>query len=103
MINITKFFKDNFDENNYYGYSFSHLKYLDDVPEYTFFDIEDLISDFKDMLDPVNEKRITMTMQDKFILMCFYFNKNGYIIVQFPKLFERPHKEKSYPLFMHDT
>lgn len=100
MINITQYFKDNFDENNYYGYSFPHLKYLDDIPEYTYFDDEDLIMDFRDMLEPKNEKKITIRKADKFILMCFYLYKNGYIIEQFPKLFERPDKEKCYPDFM---
>lgn len=100
MINITKFFKENYDEDDYYGYSFFHLKILDDIPEYVYYDDEELIMCFKDMLDPVNEKEITIRNEDKFILMCFYFYKNGYIIEQFPKLFERPHKEKSYPDFM---
>ena len=100
MINITQYFKDNYDENDYYGYSFFYLKFLDDIPEYVYYDEEELIVDFKDMLDPVHEKEITIRKEDKFILMCFYFYKNGYIIEQFPKLFERPHKEKCYPDFM---
>lgn len=98
MIDITEYFQNNAKENEYYGYKFPNL-FMNDTRHYEYYDEIDLINGFKNLINPSNENKITLILQDKYVLMCFYFYKNNYYIKQFPNLFKRP-SEKCLPHFM---
>ncbi len=100
MINITDYFKENVENNDYYNYYFSVLKY-DNIKDYIYYDDKQLIEEFKELLCTLNDKNITLRLQDKFILICFYLQNNDYKVKQFPKLFERPDSKKSLPEFIY--
>ena len=68
MINITDYFKENVENNDYYNYYFSVLKY-DNIKDYIYYDDKQLIEEFKELLCTLNDKNITLRLQDKFILM----------------------------------
>lgn len=65
MINITDYFKENVENNDYYNYYFSVLKY-DNIKDYIYYDDKQLIEEFKELLCTLNDKNITLRLQDKF-------------------------------------
>ncbi len=94
MIDLLKYFKDNYEKNEYYKNHYFSIVHIEDIREkkysYEYYDDQEVINAFKDIVKPENEKNITIELEEKFILICFYLDSQGYIIEQFPTLLKRP-------------
>ena len=94
MIDLLEYFKENYEKNEYYKDHYFSIKDIEDIRDkkyfYRYYDAQEVIDAFKDIVKPENEKNITIELEEKFILICFYLNNQGYIIQEFPDLLKRP-------------
>ena len=94
MIDILEYFKANYSKNDYYKAHYFYLKDIEDIRQkkyfYQYFDDEEIINAFKDIVKPENEKKITLELEEKFIMICFYLCDQEYIIQEFPELLKKP-------------
>lgn len=94
MIDLLWYFKENYEKNEYYKSHYFSIKDIEVIRKktyfYNYYDDQEVIDAFKDIIKPENEKNITIELEEKFILICFYLNDRGYIIEEFPSLLERP-------------
>ena len=94
MIDLLEYFKENYVKNSYYKSHYFSIKDIEDIRDktyfYNYYDDQEVIEAFKDIIKPENEKNITIELEEKFILICFYLNDQGYVIQEFPELLKRP-------------
>lgn len=94
MIDLLEYFKENYDKKDYYKSHYFSIKDIEDIRDktyfYNYYDDQEIIETFKDIIKPENEKNITIELEEKFILICFYLNDQGYVIREFPELLKRP-------------
>lgn len=94
MIDLLEYFKENYVNNDYYKSHYFSIKDIEDIRDktyfYNYYDDQEVIEAFKDIIKPENEKNITIELEEKFILICFYLNDQGYVIQEFPELLKRP-------------
>lgn len=97
MINITEYFRENIKKNDYYTYHFIGTAYDETIIEYTFYDDDELILEFKKFLKKKYNEDITIRDEDRFIIMSFYLNDKGYYIKEFPEYLKRPYAKSALP------
>lgn len=97
MINITEYFKENIKRNEYYNYHFLGIAYDETIIDYTFYDDDELILEFKKFLKKKLTEEITYRDDMRFVLISFYLQDNGYYIEQFPEYLERPYTKAALP------
>ena len=91
MIDLRKYFVDNIHKNSYFSYKFAKLVYENYVNEYTKFDDEEIILEFKKLIYPYNGNYKECKSDDeKFIYICFYLSCNNYYIEEFPNFMNKP-------------
>lgn len=105
MVNLLSFFEENYSDTYYiqlkdfvkskrYYYScFGDIIGEENI-SYDMYDINEIIEKFKEICQP--DRGYTDDDNSWFILISFYFWKNGYTLDQFPNIFERPKNIKSF-------
>lgn len=94
MIDLLEYFKENYKQNDYYKNYYFSIKDIEDIRNkkyfYRYYDTQEIIEAFRDIIKPENEKNITIELDEKFILICFYLTDQGFVIKEFPELLKRP-------------
>lgn len=107
MIDFRKYYLDNVKEDEYYYRFFDLIKNVNitynaftnyQIPEETgdatffVYDEKEVINKFKELCQPANK---LSRNEDKcwFYTVCFYLDRHGYYIEQFPNVLKRPPKE----------
>lgn len=102
MINLIQYFSNHVREDMYYYHHFFYLT-NEERHDVNYYDDLEIIEEFRIMIDPKNENNITLHLNEKFILMCFYLYNNGYTIKQFPNFLERPNKKCALYDFLYNN
>ena len=97
MINITQYFKENISKNDYYKYHFEGIAYDETIREYRFFDDIELIEKFKRFLKKKLKEDISLRDEDRYIIISFYLDSNGYYIREIPEYLARPYDKAALP------
>ena len=108
MIDLRKYYLDNVKQDEYF-YRFYHLikdacgskDVLRDFikqndvtdAEFMAFDTDDAIAKFRELCQPGHEPYGNQENQCWFYVICFYLNRLGYYIEQFPNVLQRPPKD----------
>lgn len=92
MLDLVKMFLEDKNKEYYSRFDIPE-KYQDEFgfeEEYKFliFDDKEAIQKFKDYVKPPDNS--TTEQSNDFILLCYYLNKQGYYITEFPEFLERP-------------
>lgn len=87
MMDILKFFKDNYDSKSYYSKFHSTLASIHDE-QFVYADRQEIIDRFRLICKPPETEY--ENDNNEFLLLCFWLNKNGYTIKEFPNLLSRP-------------
>lgn len=93
MANITpgidtlKFFRDNYDSRSYYSKFHSQLAGIHDE-KFIYIDGRELVDRFRTICKPPEVEY--ESNNNEFLLLCFWLNKNGYTVKEFPNLLSRP-------------
>lgn len=87
MIDTLKFFKGNFDPKSYYSKFHGELAGIHDE-QFVYVDRREIIDRFRLICKPPETEYDNNN--NEFLLLCFWLNKNGYVIKEFPNLLSRP-------------
>lgn len=87
MIDTLKFLKDNYDPKSYYSKFYGKLISIYDE-QFVYVDIQEIIDRFRIICKPPEAEY--ENNNNEFLLLCFWLNKNGYVIKEFPNLLSRP-------------
>lgn len=99
-MDLLKYYYDNIQETDYYYKFYNELNIEDifgNLTDCNFFDTKEVIQKFKELCMP--QSNYSSDDNSCFILICYFLNKNGYFIKQFPNVIERP---KSLDSFAYD-
>lgn len=96
MINIRKYFLENITDKEYHFIfkNYIHIGvnfFLNNA--YEFWDDKAIIERFKELCEPKKEYRFSEYERILFYLITYYLYKEGYVIKEFPMLFERPPRD----------
>ena len=105
MVNLLSFFEEHYLDTYYlqlkdfvkpkrYNYSYFGDIIGEENISYDMYDINEIIEKFKEICQP--DRGYTDEDNSWYILISFYFWKNGYTLDQFPNIFERPKNIKSF-------
>lgn len=86
-IDTLKFFRSNYDPKSYYSKFHSQLLSIHDE-QFVYIDRQELVDRFRAICKPPEMEY--ENNNNEFLLLCFWLNKNGYIIKEFPNLLSRP-------------
>lgn len=87
MIDTLKFFKANYDPKSYYSKFYSQLISIHDE-RFVYVDGQEIAERFRLICKPPETEY--ENNNNEFLLLCFWLNKNGYVIKEFPNLLSRP-------------
>jgi len=87
MIDTLKYFKDNYSPKSYYSKFYSQLSSITDE-QFAYVDRQEIVDRFRLMCKPPETEY--ENDNNEFLLICFWLNKNGYTIKEFPNLLSRP-------------
>lgn len=87
MIDTLKFFKENYDPKSYYSKFYRQLASIHDE-QFVYLDRQEIIDRFRLISKPPETEY--ENDNNEFLLLCFWLNKNGYAIKEFPNLLSRP-------------
>lgn len=87
MVDTLKFFKDNYDPKSYYSKLHKQLTGIHDE-QFVYADRQEIIDRFRLICKPPETEY--ENDNNEFLLLCFWLNKNGYVIKEFPNLLSRP-------------
>lgn len=87
MIKLVSYFEENCTD----GYYYHHFAYIPIFKnEIYYYDADEVICEFKRMIQPGFEKSVPLSKNEDFILLCFYLYNEGYVIREFPEFLSRP-------------
>lgn len=87
MIDTLRFFKDNSDPKSYYSKFHNQLATIHDE-QFVYVDRQEIIDRFRLICKPPEVEYDNDN--NEFLLLCFWLNKNGYVVKEFPNLLSRP-------------
>lgn len=87
MIDTLKFFRANYDANSFYSKHSSRLASIHDE-QFLYVDGQEIVDRFRAICKPPETDY--EVNNNEFLLLCFWLNKNGYTIKEFPNLLSRP-------------
>lgn len=96
MIDTLNFFKANYDSRSYYAKFHGQLLAIKDE-QYLYADGQEIVDRFREICKPSSYS--SDSEENEFLLLCFWMNKNGYVIKEFPNLLSRP---TSLAIFSYD-
>lgn len=86
-IDTLRFFMDNYDSRSYYSKFHSQLASIHDE-KFVYIDGQELVDRFRAICKPPETEY--ESNNNEFLLLCFWLNKNGYTVKEFPNLLSRP-------------
>ncbi len=87
MIDTLKFFRENYDPKSYYSKFQSRLASIHDE-QFVYADRQEIVDRFRLICKPPELEY--ENDDNEFLLLCFWLNKNGYVVKEFPNLLSRP-------------
>lgn len=87
MIKLVSYFEENCTDG-YYHHHFGYIPAFKE--EICYYDADEVITEFKRMIQPGFEKNVPLSKNEDFILLCFYLYNEGYVIKEFPNFLSRP-------------
>ncbi len=93
MLDTLKFFKDNYDPKSYYSKFHRQLAGIHDE-QFMYVDRQEIVDRFRLICKPPEMEY--ENDNNEFLLLCFWLNKNGYVIKEFPNLLSRPSSLASF-------
>jgi hypothetical protein len=87
MIDTLKYFKDNYDSSSFYSKYRGQLAGIHDE-QFIYADGQEIVDRFRHICKPPEQEY--ENNNNEFLLLCFWLNKNGYVIKEFPNLLSRP-------------
>lgn len=87
MIDTLQFFKSHYDSRLYYSKHRNQLLSIKDE-QFIYIDRQEVIERFRLICKPPEAEY--ENNNNEFLLLCFWLNKNGYVIKEFPNILSRP-------------
>lgn len=87
MIDTLQFFKSHYDSKSYYSKHRNQLLGIKDE-QFIYVDRQEIIERFRLICKPPESEY--ENDNNEFLLLCFWLNKNGYVIKEFPNILSRP-------------
>lgn len=87
MIDTLKFFRDNYDAKSFYQKHSSQLASIHNE-QFVYVDGREIVDRFRAICKPPETEY--EVNNNEFLLLCFWLNRNGYTIKEFPNLLSRP-------------
>ncbi len=87
MIDTLQFFKSHYDSKSYYSKHRNQLLGIKDE-QFIYVDRQEVVERFRLICKPPESEY--ENDNNEFLLLCFWLNKNGYVIKEFPNILSRP-------------